>query len=172
MAAPPKPPAAGSKRKASKTIIRAELDPTLGRKKLTQATRNLQDRKKILGKIAGFAVRWEKVVFSTQGAAAGKRWKPKIDGTPARLHRTGAIKRALTAAPRQMKASVQVRGPEESLALAAGRYGPHSRRGTGGRSGWKGLGGSMPRRNPMPRPPKRQMQILTDDLLGITLPKG
>ena len=182
MANAPGKPAGGSKAKAEKTIVRAQLDPSLGQKALNQAMRNLRDRPRILRSISAYAVRWEKLVFSTKGAVTGNRWERRADGTPARNVATGALKKALTGAPRQMKASVQVRGPEYGLALARGRWGPNSRPAKSDKTrkdgkpfaiaGKKGWGGTMPHRNPMPRPPKKQVQILTQELLGITLPKG
>ncbi|WOF23839.1 hypothetical protein N8K70_03925 [Microbacterium betulae] len=164
MAAPKKP--------VEKSTLRAELNATLGAKVLEEAAKRLEDRSRLLGQISRFAQDWERDVFSSQGAAAGRRWKPLASSTPGRpLVRTGALLAALTGAPRQMKASVQLRGPEHAQHLKAGRFGEKSKTGTGRRAGWQGLGGHMPRRNPAPRPPRDRIAILTADLLGLVTPK-
>jgi len=67
---------------------------------------------------------------------------------------------------------VQLRGPDYAKYLKGGRYAPKSKTGTGSRSGVEGLGGSMPRRNPAPRPPKERLAILTGDLLSAVDPEG
>ncbi|MGO1265602.1 MAG: hypothetical protein ACTMIY_03095 [Microbacterium gubbeenense] len=150
----------------------AELNTTLGAKVLEDAARRLDDRPRLLNQISGFARSWQNEVFSSQGAAAGRKWAPRADPSGGQLMvRSGELKSALTGAPRLMKASVQVRGPEHAEYLKSGRHGPSSKSATGGRSGTRGLGGSMPRRNPTPRPPEKRLAILTRELLGMVTPR-
>ena len=168
-----KVPAPGSKKPAPKSIMRVELNKTLGEKVLREAAKNLRDRPKILSTVDRFAVKWEKEVFASSGAATGKAWKPLAESTPGRpLVRTGALKRALTSGATLRKASVQLKGPKYGKALAAGRYAPNSRPTQGKKyKDAKKWGGSMPRRNPAPRPPKERIQILTAELLAGVEPK-
>ncbi|MGX9348155.1 hypothetical protein [Microbacterium sp. KNMS] len=161
-----------TKKPVEKSTLRAELNTTLGKDLLDKAARRLEDRPRMLRMIADFGQEWEREVFATEGAVAGRRWKPLAASTPGKtLVRTGALKNMLTGAPRQMKASVQLRAPDYAQHLRAGRYGPKSKVASGRRQGVEGLGGSMPRRNPSPHPPRDRLAILTSDLLGFVTPE-
>ncbi|WP_221585557.1 hypothetical protein [Microbacterium sp. G2-8] len=155
-----------------KSKMTAELNTTLGEKLLADAAKRLDDRPRLLSQISGFAQKWQQEVFSSQGAVSGKRWKPLAASTAGRpLVRTGELLRELTGAPRQMKASVQVRAPEHADFLKSGRFARSSKVAGGSRSGTVGLGGSMPRRDPAPRPPEKRLAVLTSELLGMVTPR-
>lgn len=153
--------------------LTAELNGSLAADVLRQAAENLRDRDKILGTIARFAQDWEKEVLATNGAATGRAWKPLAASTRGRpLVRTGALKRMVMQQPRMLKASVQVRAPDYARFLIGGRAAKNSKTATGQRQGARGLGGDMPRRNPIPRPPRDRLAILTGDILAGVTPKG
>lgn len=141
---------------AERTSIKAELNTTLARKTLRGVARRLNDRPSLLAKVADFVQDWERRVWSTGGAAAGKAWQPLKSPKGRRpLMRTGQLKRALTGEPRRLSASVQVRGPEYGMFVKSGRY---YQSGTG-------RGGNMPRRNPTPHPDRYQLAVLVQTLL-------
>jgi len=161
------------KKSPPKSMLRAELNATMGAEILRQAAKNLEDRPTILATISRFAQGWEREVFSSKGGARGEQWKPLAASTRgAMLVRTGALKAAATSKPKIKKASVEVRVPGHAAYLIAGRFAENSKDGTGRRKGVEGLGGSMPRRNPIPRPPRERLAILTGDILAGVTPKG
>ncbi|WP_156759557.1 hypothetical protein [Microbacterium karelineae] len=163
---------ATKKPKGPETKLSAELNTTLGAKVLAEAAKRLDDRPRLLSQVSGFAQKWEQEVFSSEGAVAGKRWKPLAASTSGKaLVRTGELLRSLTGAPRLKKASVDLTAPAYAEHLKKGRYAPKSKAGTGRRGEWSGLGGSMPRRNPAPRPPAKRLAILTSELLGMVTPR-
>jgi phage gpG-like protein len=157
--------------KPPQTRIGVELNTTLGTKVLRTAAENLDNRPRILSIVAGFAQEWERDVFAARGTPGGRRWAPSASARGRLLERSGALRSALTGEPRQMKASVQVRAPAYAKFLRAGRYAANSDTATGARQGTRGLGGSMPKRNPAPRPPKARVAILTEELLGFVTPR-
>lgn len=156
----------------SESKLTAELNGSLAGEVLRQAATNLRNRPKILGTISRFAQDWEKEVLATRGGATGRTWKPLAASTRGRpLVRTGVLKRMITDQPRVLKASVQVRAPDYARFLIGGRAAKNAKTATGQRKGAKGLGGDMPRRNPIPRPPRDRLAILTGDILAGVTPK-
>lgn len=157
---------------AQKTRVTATLNASLAVDTLTKMARALENREQVLGTIADYAQAWERRVFDSQGAAGGKTaWASDAEstieskGSDSPNRSTGALMAAATGAPRLMKASVQIRTPAYGLYEASGRYGPRSKIGTGKREGWRGLGGSAPRRNPAPKPPKEEIGALMGQIL-------
>ena len=147
---------------AERTTIRAELNTSLAEETLLEIADRLEDRPRIMGKVSTFAERWQDDVFRTRGGVAGKRWEPLKPSTIAEkggrrpMIRTGVLKRALSAEPRVLSASVQLRGPEYAKYLRAGRHYDGT-----------GRGGNMPKRNPTPQPPRGVLSELMSDLLGL-----
>ncbi len=144
--------------------IRAELNSTLTQEMLDRVAGRLENRHHLLEEVAREARKWEHEVIESQGAAgAKKRWAPLAPGTVALkgsgrpLKRTGALLSAILGEPKLTSASATIRGPEYALMLASGRRTANSKAGSGGRTGWKGLGGSMPHRNVMPLPPRQRV---------------
>jgi len=148
------------------------LNATQTQDEVEHISGKLEDRRWILEQLGDAAHDYEVELLRHDGAVDGRKpWKPlkpstiALKGNDQLFRGTGKLLAALLAKPKLTTASANIRGPEYAVMLAGGRYPKHSSTGSGRRSGWTGLGGYMPRRNPMPMPSRRRVEAIVASLL-------
>lgn len=149
-----------------RTAASLTFDTESAVKMLDALVKSANDSHAASGILSHFAHEWEEMVFRDQGAPEPgmTKWAALSAGYAATkpgsemLVNTGALKQAVMGDPRETGFSVTLRAPGYALYLARGRHAANS---AGG-----GRGGSMPHRNPAPRPKPHYVSQIAEALLA------